>query len=130
MPTAEPAAEPHTGLRTADLIGAALLGPAGEPLGRITDLGFVEAELPSGLPGLRLTGLVATDGRLARLLSLDHRPVDRPLPLAALARRMARRARWIDWADVVLVTPGTDRHPGTVHLRSGARPSPLAPPAV
>ncbi|MFB9367778.1 hypothetical protein ACWCYY_37655 [Kitasatospora sp. NPDC001664] len=123
MPTAEPSRA--DGLRTADLIGATLLDAGGAPLGRITDLGLAEAELPSRMPGLRVTGVVASSGRLARLLCLDHRPVDRPAPLAALARRMTRRASWIAWPDIALVTPGGDGHPGTVHLRPGTVPTPL-----
>ncbi|MFI5533997.1 hypothetical protein ACIA8O_36210 [Kitasatospora sp. NPDC051853] len=123
MPTAD-TTDP-AGLRTADLIGATLVDAGGTPLGRITDLGLAEAELPGGIPGLRVTGVVATSGRLARLLCLDHRPVDRPAPLAALARWMTRRASWIAWPDVALVTPGGDGHPGTVHLRPGAVPTAL-----
>ncbi|BFV56503.1 hypothetical protein KCMC57_up16070 [Kitasatospora sp. CMC57] len=129
MPTADlPSTDLPTGdLRTADLIGAELIDHQGKSLGRVTDLGLDEARLPNGAPALRLVGLVASSGRLARLLCLDHRPVDRPRLLGRLARRMTARARWIPWCDIAMITPGTVRHAGVVHLKAGARPEPLVP---
>ncbi|MBW8486860.1 hypothetical protein [Actinomadura parmotrematis] len=110
-------------MRLADLIDALVLDGAGDLAGRVTDVRLVETA-----DGLVVDGLVVSPKRRGRLLAWDHRPVERPRILGAIARAGSRRARWVPWDAVAShEPPGRLGDLGTVRLdRASADLVPLA----
>ncbi|WP_327686427.1 hypothetical protein [Streptomyces sp. NBC_00467] len=93
-------------MRLADLMGARVCDPAGTEIGHVSDVRLVEHPAPTRPEAtLRVEGVVVALKGHSRLFSYDHRPVDGPWPLAWLARRAARHARWIPWDHVTSHQP-------------------------
>ncbi|MFI8258672.1 hypothetical protein [Streptomyces filamentosus] len=107
-------------MRLADLMGALVDDRDGQEAGHVSDVRLREHPAPDGDPTgtlLKVEGLVVATRARGRLIAYDHRPVDGPWPLARLARRAARDARWVPWSAVAGHEP-PDRlgEPGTVRL--------------
>ncbi|WP_052680621.1 PRC-barrel domain-containing protein [Streptomyces sp. NRRL F-4428] len=105
-------------MRLADLMGARVLDATGRDIGHVSDVRLTETTAPAVTrPRLRIEGLVIATRRRGRLLAYDHRPVDGPWPLTALARRTTRHALWTPWTAVTAHRP-PDRlgEPGTITL--------------
>ncbi|MFJ6799091.1 PRC-barrel domain-containing protein [Streptomyces sp. NPDC091268] len=116
---------PDPAVRLADLMGARVLDAAGRDIGHVSDVRFVEAADPQeggrGPGRLRLEGLVVATRRRGRMLGYDHRPVDAPWPLTALARRAARHALWAPWTVVTAHRPPSRTgETGTITLSESA----------
>ncbi|KMO93479.1 PRC-barrel domain-containing protein [Streptomyces roseus] len=105
-------------MRLADLMGARVIDVTGRDIGHVSDVRLTEAAAPSRrLPGLHVAGIVIATRRRSRLLAYDHRPVDAPWPLTALARRATRHALWAPWTAVTAHRrPPRTGEPGTVTL--------------
>lgn len=105
-------------MRLADLMGARVLDATGRDIGHVSDVRLTETPSAAGRPTrLHVAGLVIATRRRSRLLAYDHRPVDAPWPLTALARRTTRHALWTPWATVAAhQAPIRLGEPGTVTL--------------
>ncbi|MEK9520598.1 hypothetical protein MIU24_14520 [Streptomyces venezuelae] len=104
-------------MRLADLMGARVIDATGRDIGHVSDARLTETTPADMRPRLRVEGLVTATRRRSRLLAYDHRPVDAPWPLTALARRATRHALWTPWTTVTAHRP-PDRlgEPGTITL--------------
>lgn len=109
-------------MHLAEIIGARVLGPAGEEIGHVSDVHLIEAAAPGrAATTMRIDGLVVATCRRGRLLAYDHRPAQAPWPLVVLARRAASHALWASW-DLVArhERPPAVGEPGTVALTRSA----------
>lgn len=91
-------------LRGVDLIGARLYDAEGRLIGRVHDIRITPSahETPdTGTPAYVITGLVVGPVAVGARLGYGSRQMSGPWPITAIFRRLARRSRVVDWADVV-----------------------------
>ncbi|MGW0424631.1 PRC-barrel domain-containing protein [Streptomyces sp. NPDC003015] len=107
-------------MRLADLMGARVIDSSGREVGHVSDVRLVEEKvLTTSGPGtqMRVEGLVVAVRSRGRLLTYDHRPVERPRLLARLVSRATARARYATWDQVSVHQPPTTLgERGTVQL--------------
>ncbi|MET9963408.1 hypothetical protein ABZ128_30795 [Streptomyces sp. NPDC006326] len=115
-------------MHLADLMGARVRDPAGRDIGHVSDVRLTDVRGPDGTLRLRIEGLVIATRRRTRMLGYDHRPVEAPWPLTAIARRATRHALWAPWDTVTSHAPAARAgERGTVVLtRNGAELPTLA----
>lgn len=90
---------PVSRLRASSILGTAVLCRDGRPMGRLRDL-----RLRAHGDGHRIAGLVTGRGVIAERFGYAYGEVAGPWLLVAIMRRLARRTRYIPWADVEEIT--------------------------
>jgi len=89
-----------------DLVGAEVVGPAGERVAVVTDVRLVADGPPRGLTGnatWRVAGLVLSSRHTGSMLGYDRRTRIGPKLVGALVRWLHEGARYADWAHVTAV---------------------------
>jgi sporulation protein YlmC with PRC-barrel domain len=112
-------------VRLSDLLGQRVVDAAGAELGRVHDVRLVQDGPPVGPfgAGLRVTHLIVGPSAVASRLGYDRADVGAPWIVAAVARRLRRRALLVPWDEVEAMDGGVV----TLTRRADGPDAPIAP---
>ena len=97
-------------MRASDLLGAAVVGKDGRPLGKVLDVRLVQDGPMLGVwHALRIDGLVVGTRSLTARLGYDRRKEHGPLLVRWLALRLMARNGYLRWDQVSEWSPGEVR---------------------
>ncbi|WP_426574548.1 PRC-barrel domain-containing protein [Aquihabitans sp. McL0605] len=115
-------------MNLSDLLGADVADADGRPIGRVRDVRLVQDGPLQGTfgAGLRVDGLIVGPTAISSRLGYDRFGVDGPWLVAAIARRLQRRSRYVPWPSVESMA-GRTVHLSCSHLDLAA-PAPLPRP--
>jgi len=87
-------------VRGADLLGRPVVGPEGQPLGKVLDVRLVQdGPLLGAFAALRIEGFVVGQHGLAARLGYDRYDAQGPWLVARLVRWITRDTRYLPWDD-------------------------------
>ncbi|MBV8959459.1 MAG: PRC-barrel domain containing protein [Actinobacteria bacterium] len=103
-------------MRLSDLLHSSVYDASGECLGSVHDVRLVQdgPPLPGGDAALRVDALVVGRGAMGLRLGYVRTATKGPWLLKVIFRRLARRARYVEWSQVA------EHGEGRVTLRPGA----------